>query len=45
MHTVGILLIGMALGIAMLYLTNFIVSKANARLNYGQKVRFEGVFI
>jgi hypothetical protein len=45
MHTVGILLIGMALGIAMLYLTNFIVSKANARLNYGQKVRFEGEVI
>lgn len=42
MHTVGILLIGMAMGIGALYLANYLVSKANTRLNYGQKVRFEG---
>ena len=42
MHTVGILLIGMAMGIAMLYLANYLVSKAHSRLNNGQKVHFEG---
>jgi hypothetical protein len=32
----------MAMGVAGLYLANYIVSKLNTRLNYGQKVHFEG---
>ena len=42
MNTFSILLIGMGMGIAGLYLANYIVSKLNTRLNYGQKVHFEG---
>lgn len=42
MHTFSILLFGMGLGIATLYLANYIISMLNTRLNYGQKVRFEG---
>jgi hypothetical protein len=42
MHTVGILLIGMAMGIAFIYLANYVVGKINVRLNNGQIVRFDG---
>ena len=42
MNTFSILLFGMGLGIAGLYLANYLIGKTLNRLNYGQKVYFEG---
>ena len=42
METMSTLLFGMGLGIATLYLANYLVGKTINRLNYGQKVYFEG---
>lgn len=41
MNTLGVLLIGMAMGIGFIYLANYVVSKIHVRLNYGQIVRFD----
>ena len=45
MHTVGIIMIGMALGITSVFAYAYAKQAISERLNNGQKVRFEGEVI
>ena len=45
MHTVGIIMIGIALGITSVFAYGYTSQAIKTRLNYGQKVRFEGEVI
>ena len=42
MHTVGIIMIGMALGISSIFTYGYISQAIKTRLNNGQKVHFDG---
>lgn len=45
MNTAGIIMIGMALGISSVFAYAYAKQAISTRLNYGQKVRFEGEVI